>query len=102
VFWYEGIGCGKLYTTKDCDFMLLQDEGLDESTVGELRMVTSTLQTGDVVRERAGGQGTRLLRGEEHKDFDSGVSLQKEVKRNDVKTQKEQAVKDTTTRVEDP
>jgi hypothetical protein len=50
VFFHEGIGCCKLYTTKDCDSMLLQDEGLDEVPVGELRMVTSTLQTGDVAR----------------------------------------------------
>ena len=98
VFFHEGIGCGKLYTTKDCDSMLLQDEGLDETTVGELRMATSTLQAGDVARERAAGQGARLLRGEEHKDFDAGVRLQKEVKKNDVKAQKEQAVKDTATR----
>jgi hypothetical protein len=61
-------------------------------------MATSTLQAGDVVRERAAGQGARLLRGEEHKDFDAGVRLQKEVKKNDVKAQKEQAVKDTADR----
>ena len=59
VFFHEGIGCGKLYTTKDFDCMLLQVEGLDEVTVGELRMTTTTLQTGDVSRERASGQGTR-------------------------------------------
>ena len=34
-----------------------------------------------------------------YKDFDAGVvRLQKEVKKNDVKTQKEQEVKDTVTR----
>ena len=44
------------------------------------------------------GQGARLLRGEEHKTFDTGVSLQKKVKKNDVKTQKEQVVKDASTR----
>ena len=53
---------------------------------------------GDVVRERATGQGPRLLRGEENKDFDTGVSLQKEVKKNDVKDQKEQTVKNASTR----
>jgi hypothetical protein len=58
-------------------------------------MTTSTLQTGDVTRERTAGQGGRLLRGEEHKDFDAGVRLQKEVKKNDVKAQKEQTVRDT-------
>ena len=98
VFFHEGIGCVKLYTDKDCDSMLLQDEGLNEATVGELRMTTSTLQEGDVARERASGQGARSLRGEEHKDFDAGVSLQKEVKKNDVKTQKEQTAKYTATR----
>ncbi len=40
-FFHEGIGCGKLYTDKDCDSMF-HDEGLDESTVGELRMTTVT------------------------------------------------------------
>ena len=65
VFFHEGIGCGKFYTANDCDSMLLQHEGLTETTVGELRMVTSTLQEGDVTRERATGQGARLLRGEE-------------------------------------
>ena len=34
VFFHEGIGCVKLYTDRDCDSMLLQDEGLDEATVG--------------------------------------------------------------------
>ena len=48
--------------------------------------------------ERAAGQGARLLRGEAHKDFDSGVRLQKEVKKNDVKSQKEQTAKDATVR----
>ncbi len=79
VFFHEGIGCDRLYSTKDCDSMLLQDEGLDEVTVGELRMATYTLQVGDVTLERTAGQGARLLRGEEHKDFDAGVRLQKEV-----------------------
>jgi hypothetical protein len=99
VFGHEGIGCGKLYTVKDCDSLLLQDEGLNETTVGELRMVTSTLQEDDVARERASGQGPRLLRGEEHKDVDVVVGLEKQVKKNDVKVQKEQAtVKDTSSR----
>ena len=78
--------------------MLLQDEGLNETTVGELRMTTSTLQEGDVTRERAAGQGSRLLRGEERKDLDAVVRLEKQVKKNDVKTQKEQTAKDTATR----
>jgi hypothetical protein len=69
-----------VYTAKDCDSMLLQHEGLNEATVGELRMATSTLQEGDVARERTAGQGERLLRVEEHKDFDAGVRLEKEVK----------------------
>jgi hypothetical protein len=43
-------------------------------------MATSTLQEGDVARERTAGQGERLLRVEEHKDFDAGVRLEKEVK----------------------
>jgi hypothetical protein len=30
-------------TVKDCDSMLLKHEGLNEATVGELRMTTSTL-----------------------------------------------------------
>ncbi len=51
-------------------------------------MTTSTLQEGDVVRERAAGQGARLLRGEEHKDFDADVRFQKQVKKNDVTAQK--------------
>ena len=38
---------------------------VNEDTVGELRMTTSTLQEGDVTRERTTGQGARLLRGEE-------------------------------------
>ena len=85
VFGHEGIGCGKLYTAKDCDSMLLQDEGLNEATVGELRMATSTLREGDVARERAEGQVARLLRGEEHKDLDAVVRLEEQVKKNDVK-----------------
>jgi hypothetical protein len=84
VFFHEGIGCGKFYTAKDCESMLLQHEGLNEATVGELRMATSTLQEGDVARERAAGQGARLLRGAEHKDSDAAVRLQKEVKKNDL------------------
>ena len=80
VFFHEGIGCGKFYPVKVCDDMLLQHEGLNEDTVGELRKATSTLQEGDVDRERAAGQRARLLRGEDHKDFDAGVRLQKEVK----------------------
>jgi hypothetical protein len=71
VFNHEGIGCDKFYTAKECDSMLLEHEGLNESTVGELRMATSTLQEGDLARQRAEGQGARLLRGEEHKDFDT-------------------------------
>ena len=78
--------------------MLLQHEGLNEATVGELRMATSTLQEGDVARERAAGQGARLLRGEEHKDFDKGVRLQKEVQKNDLKAQKEETAKDAAAR----
>jgi hypothetical protein len=88
VFNHEGIGCDKFYTAKECDSMLLEHEGLNESTVGELRMATSTLQEGDLARQRAEGQGARLLRGEEHKDFDTDVRLQKEVKKNDVRTQR--------------
>jgi hypothetical protein len=95
VFFHEGIGCGKFYTANDCDSMLLKHEGLNEATVGELRMATSTLQEGDVARERASGQGARLLRGEEHKDFDADVRLQKQVKKNDVTAQKQEAAKDT-------
>jgi len=71
----------------------LHQEGLNEVTVGELRMGTSTLPEGDVARERAAGQGARLVRGEEHKHFDAGVSLQKEVKKNDLKAQKEETAK---------
>ena len=48
------------------------------------------LPEGDVARERATGQGARLVRGEEHKHFDAGVRLQKEVKKNDFKAQKEE------------
>ena len=95
VFFHEGIGCGKFYTANDCDSMLLKHEGLNEATVGELRMATSTLQEGDVARERAAGQGARLLRGEEHKDFDADVRLQKQVKKNDVTAQKQETAKDT-------
>ena len=65
VFFHEGIGCGKFYTGKDCESMLLQHEGLNEATVGELRMATSTLQEGDVARERARSkitQGSRAQR----------------------------------------
>ncbi len=80
VFYHEGIGCGKFYTVKECDSMLLEHEGLNEVTVDELRKATSTLQEGDLARQRAEGQGSRLLRGEEHKDFDADVRLQKEVK----------------------
>jgi hypothetical protein len=43
-----------------------------------------------VARERAAGQGARLVRGEEHKHFDAGVRLRQEVKKNDLKTQKEE------------
>ena len=77
--------------------MLLQHEGLNEATVGELRMATSTLQEGDVARERAAGQGARLLRGAEHKDCDAAVRLQKEVKKNDLKVQKEETATDAAT-----
>ena len=38
VFFHQGIGCGKFYTTKECDCMLLEDEELNEGTVGELIM----------------------------------------------------------------
>ncbi len=41
-----------------------------------------------MARKRVEGQGSRLLRGEEHKDFDTDVRLQKEVKRNDVRAQR--------------
>ena len=51
-----------------------------------------------MARERAAGQGARLLRGEEHKDFDAGVRLQKEVKKNDLKAQKEETAKDAAAR----
>ncbi len=51
-----------------------------------------------MARERAGGQGARLLRGEEYKDFDTGVRLQKEVKKNNLKAQKEETAKDTSAR----
>ncbi len=51
------------------------------------------LPEGDVARERAAGQGARLVRGEEHKHFDAGVRLQKEVKKNDFKDQKEETAK---------
>jgi hypothetical protein len=98
VFFHQGIGCGKFYSAKDCDSMLLQNEGLNEATVGELRMVTSTLQEGAVARDRAAGHGARLLRGEEHKDCDAAVRLQKEVEKNDLKIQKEETAKDTTVR----
>jgi hypothetical protein len=77
--------------------MLLRQEGLNEATVGELKMATSTLQEGDVARERAAGQGARLVRGEEHKHFDTGVRLQKEVKKNDLKVQKEETATDAAT-----
>ena len=50
VFYHEGIGCGKFYTAKECDSMLLEHEGLNEASVGELRMATSTLQEGDLAR----------------------------------------------------
>jgi len=61
-------------------------------------MTTSTLQEGDMSRERTGGQGARLLRGEEHKDCDAAVRLQKEVEKNDLKVQKEETAKDTDVR----
>jgi hypothetical protein len=61
-------------------------------------MATSTLQEGDVARERAAGQGARLVRGEEHKHFDAGVRFQKEVKKNDLKAQKEETAKDSAAR----
>ena len=51
-----------------------------------------------MARERAAGQGARLLRGEEHKDFDKGVRLQKEVQKNDLKAQKEETSKDAAAR----
>ena len=47
------------------------------------------------------GQGATLLRGEEYKDFDAGVRLQKKVKKNDVKSQKEQTAKDAAARALD-
>ena len=94
------LGISTLYHYEyQCDCMLLEDEELNEGTVAELRMVTSMLQEGDVVRKRAAGEGARLLSGEEHKDFDTVVRLEKEVKSIDVKDQKEQTVKDTTVRV---
>ena len=49
-------------------------------------------------RERAAGQGARLRRGEEHKDCDAAVRLQKEVEKNDLKVQKEETAKDTAVR----
>ena len=101
VFFHEGIGCVKFYPDKDCDTMLLQDEGLNVATAGELRMTMSTLQEGDVTRERATGQGARLLRGQDHKDLDTGVRLQNEVKKNDLKGQKEETTKHAVTRTVD-
>ncbi len=77
VFYHEGIGCGKFYTDKECDSMLLEHEGLNEDTVGELRKATSTL---------------------EHKDFDADVRLQKEVKKNDVRSQRHETAKETSVR----
>jgi hypothetical protein len=67
VFFHQGIGCGKFYTAKDCDSMLLQNEGLNEATVGELRMATSTLQEGAVARvdrnaAGVGGAKKRVLK----------------------------------------
>jgi hypothetical protein len=53
-----------------------------------------------VARENAAGQGARLLRGEEHNQFDAGVRLQKEVKKNDLKAQREETAKDTATRTD--
>ncbi len=50
------------------------------------------------IRSLDTGQGARLLRGEEHKDFNAGVSLQKEVKKNDLKAQKQETAKDTAAR----
>ncbi len=69
--------------------------GLPGRAGGELRKTTSTLQEGDLARQRAEGQGARLLRGEEHKDFDADVRLQKQVKKNDVRAQKEETAKAT-------
>jgi len=40
----------------------------------------------------------QILRGEEHKDFDADVRLQKEVKKNDLKAQKEETAKDAAAR----
>ena len=51
-----------------------------------------------LARERTTGQGTRLLRGEEHKDLDAVVRIEKQEEKNDVKAQKEQTSKDTTVR----
>ena len=53
---------------------------------------------GDVARERTAGQGARLLRGEERKDCDAAVRLQKEVQKKDLKVQKEETAKDTAAR----
>jgi aspartate/glutamate racemase len=78
--------------------MLLEHEGLNEATVGVLRMTTSTLQEGVVTRERVVDQGSRLLRGEEYKDFDVVVKLQKEVKKNDLKSQKQETSKEVASR----
>ena len=63
-----------------------------------MRKETSTFQEGDLARQRAEGQGSRLLRGEEHKDFDADVRLQKEVKRNDVRSQRHETAKETAVR----
>ena len=59
-------------------FYVVASGGLNEVTVGELRKATSTLPEGDVARERAAGQGARLVRGEDHKHFDAGVRTSRE------------------------
>ena len=61
-------------------------------------LAQAVLQEGDVAQERTAGQGARLLRGEEHKDCDAAVRLQKEVQKKDLKVQKEETAKDTAAR----
>ena len=94
VFCHEGIGPGKFFTAEQCKEMWLEDGGLSEDLFGEMRQATSKLDEGHAARERAAGSGSRLLRGEEHKQLDLAATRDKKAKTDAGKAEKERRGKD--------
>jgi hypothetical protein len=94
VFCHMGIGTGKLYTSEQCATMWSEYGGLNEEMCGELRQATSTMDEGSVARQMAAGGGTRMVRGEEHKQTDVGAKAAKREKAAIEKGLKEERAKD--------